>query len=154
MTQILKAGGVRSAIVEDWDTFCGLVVEKLLWSSIFWLLSAAMGAKPVRAFQTCLNNIGARVFELSHTSPSAAAVALAVDEYAVAQEPSIAQREGPVFNTGSVDARCSSWKYGLHVHLRVHDSRACSIRLSNDSGPQISNCTKPVMDACSALSDR
>jgi hypothetical protein len=48
VTQVLQAGGVRSAVVADWEKFCGLVVEKLLWSSIFWLLSAALGAEPVR----------------------------------------------------------------------------------------------------------
>jgi hypothetical protein len=47
VSQVLKAGGVRSAVVADWNEFRGLLVEKLLWSSIFWLLSAALGAKPV-----------------------------------------------------------------------------------------------------------
>ena len=46
--QLLESGGVHAAAIDDWATFCDLTVEKLLWSSIFWLLSAGLGGKPVR----------------------------------------------------------------------------------------------------------
>ena len=48
MVEILESGGVRAAVIDDWTDFSNRTVEKLLWSSIFWLLSAALGGKPVR----------------------------------------------------------------------------------------------------------
>ncbi|GAQ90061.1 hypothetical protein KFL_005940060 [Klebsormidium nitens] len=47
VVEILESGGVRAAVIDDWATFSGLTVEKLLWSSIFWLLSAGLAGKPV-----------------------------------------------------------------------------------------------------------
>lgn len=48
VVEMLESGGVRAAVIDDWATFCDLTVEKLLWSCIFWLLSAGLGGKPVR----------------------------------------------------------------------------------------------------------
>lgn len=45
----LTARGVRCAVLDDWAEFHQQMLVKLLWSSIFWLLSAGLGAKPVRA---------------------------------------------------------------------------------------------------------
>jgi hypothetical protein len=43
----LRANGVRCAVVDDWQQFQQAMLVKLLWSCIFWLLSAGLGGKPV-----------------------------------------------------------------------------------------------------------
>jgi hypothetical protein len=43
----LQANGVTCAVVADWACFHQLMLVKLLWSCIFWLLSAGLGGKTV-----------------------------------------------------------------------------------------------------------
>jgi hypothetical protein len=45
----LQANGVTCAVVDDWDQFHQLMLVKLLWSCIFWLLSAGLGGATVSA---------------------------------------------------------------------------------------------------------
>lgn len=44
---LLQGGGIRCREVTA-DEYRPLMVEKLLWSSIFWLLSDVLGGLPVR----------------------------------------------------------------------------------------------------------
>ena len=48
MARTLSHGSVQCAVV-DCATMCRAFVEKMLWGSIFWLLSAALGGAKVRA---------------------------------------------------------------------------------------------------------
>eukprot|EP00878_Enallax_costatus_P015307 GHUV01016030.1.p1 GENE.GHUV01016030.1~~GHUV01016030.1.p1 ORF type:complete len:201 (+),score=67.72 GHUV01016030.1:139-741(+) len=41
--QLLQQGGVRCRIIDSWEEYCAAMVVKLLWSCIFWLLSAGLG---------------------------------------------------------------------------------------------------------------
>jgi len=43
----LAAGGVRCRVEADWLEFQRAMVVKLLWASIFWMMSAALGAETV-----------------------------------------------------------------------------------------------------------
>jgi hypothetical protein len=43
----LRANGVRCAVMDDWQQFQQAMLVKLLWSCVFWLLSAGLGGKPV-----------------------------------------------------------------------------------------------------------
>lgn len=46
MSEVLRAGGVVCRPVGRGE-FSALMVEKLLWASIYWLLSAGLGGLPV-----------------------------------------------------------------------------------------------------------
>jgi len=50
----LTANDVRCTVIEDWQEFRQLMLVKLLWSCIFWLLSAGLGGKPVSVLTTIL----------------------------------------------------------------------------------------------------
>lgn len=52
MAATLANGSVSCAIVDDSTMFRALV-EKVLWASIFWLLSAALGGAKVRQLSPC-----------------------------------------------------------------------------------------------------
>lgn len=58
--QLLQQGGVSCKVLDSWEEYSSAMVVKLLWSSIFWLLSAALGGIPVgspapRPLGTCLH---------------------------------------------------------------------------------------------------
>jgi hypothetical protein len=48
VSDTLSSNGVRCAVLQNWDQFQQQMLNKLLWSSIFWLLSAGLGGMPVR----------------------------------------------------------------------------------------------------------
>lgn len=50
LSGLLAAGGVRCRAVKH-DEFLELMSEKLIWASIFWLLSTALGGLPVKTSQ-------------------------------------------------------------------------------------------------------
>lgn len=52
MVNIMRKEGLPSSAVSSHRIFLESVVEKLLWSSIFWLLSAALGGIPVGLIAT------------------------------------------------------------------------------------------------------
>ena len=45
---VLAAGGVRCRVEADWGAFQDAAAAKLVWSCIFWVLSAALGSATVR----------------------------------------------------------------------------------------------------------
>ncbi|CAM6116751.1 unnamed protein product [Calypogeia fissa] len=47
VVSLMHKAGLPSSVVGSHEPFLESVVEKLLWSSIFWLLSAALGGLPV-----------------------------------------------------------------------------------------------------------
>ena len=46
MCSLLHAGGIRCRAVER-EEYLALMIEKLLWASVYWLLSAGLGGLPV-----------------------------------------------------------------------------------------------------------
>jgi hypothetical protein len=45
----LRAGGVTCGVTDSWKEFRLKMVTKLLWSCLFWMMSAGLGGKPVSA---------------------------------------------------------------------------------------------------------
>lgn len=64
ISQIMKTGGLECSTV-TYGMFLEVMVEKLLWSSIFWLLSAALGGQSVGAIaKNCVFDIQELTSEL------------------------------------------------------------------------------------------
>jgi hypothetical protein len=49
VVQLLQHGGVSCKQLSSWQEYDSAMVVKLLWSCIFWLLSAGLGGATVRA---------------------------------------------------------------------------------------------------------
>eukprot|EP00879_Flechtneria_rotunda_P018830 GHRR01019764.1.p1 GENE.GHRR01019764.1~~GHRR01019764.1.p1 ORF type:complete len:257 (+),score=103.73 GHRR01019764.1:252-1022(+) len=49
VARLLQQGGVQCRVLDSWQLYKSEMVVKLLWSSIFWLLSAAHGGMQVGA---------------------------------------------------------------------------------------------------------
>jgi hypothetical protein len=61
VAQLLQRGGVSCKQLRSWQEFRSAMVVKLLWSCIFWLLSAGLGGATVSVDLLC------RAFKVSRT---------------------------------------------------------------------------------------
>jgi hypothetical protein len=59
----LRAGGVTCGVTHSWEEFSIKMVTKLLWSCLFWMMSAALGGKPVSGWASCIYCCGYSLFD-------------------------------------------------------------------------------------------